>query len=174
MSAGARQPELPPALDGATSEAIEEIYARLDEELRQVGATCDACGECCHFDAFGHQLWVTRLELEYLIRVEGLRPVTGSGVCPYLEGARCVARRGRTVGCRVFHCEVGGKGSVERLEEIAERYSRELMELSGDRSFEELLAGLEGAAASAGRAQASDQPVDVDDGSVGSEDVDDG
>ena len=41
---------------------------------------CNACGNCCDFDAYGHRLYITPPELMYLadkIGKENLKPMTG-------------------------------------------------------------------------------------------------
>ena len=55
-----------------------------------------------------------------------------------MEGERCVAREGRAVGCRAFHCEKDPKV----IEELTARYQGELMSLLQDRSYGELLSSL--------------------------------
>lgn len=131
--------EVPPKeLTSSAREAITQIYEKLDRELAALGATCKACGECCSFDRYGHELWLSSVELAYLVEIEGLRPVDRRGVCPYMEGERCVAREGRAVGCRAFHCEMDPKA----IEELAARYQGELMSLLQDRSYGELLSSL--------------------------------
>jgi hypothetical protein len=46
---------------------LEGIYADLDRDLSELRPLCQTSGRCCRFKAYGHQLWTTRLELDYLI-----------------------------------------------------------------------------------------------------------
>jgi Fe-S-cluster containining protein len=127
-------------------EALEAIYRDLDREIEGLGVECAACGECCHLDAYGHELWLTDLELAYLAHRCGLRAPTVPGVCPYLEQGRCAARAGRSLSCRIFHCELD---SAEQ-ERLHEAYLQQVRRLDRDRcpeiGFGELLASLAAAA----------------------------
>jgi hypothetical protein len=69
-----------------------------------LGASCEACGRCCRFEEFGHELWLTNVELDYLEARHGTGDTARPGVCPYLDGALCSARAGRALACRTFHC----------------------------------------------------------------------
>jgi hypothetical protein len=93
-----------PALDHGARASLASLYADLDRELGEAGASCRACGSCCRLSEWGHELRVTPLELALLVERHGLRPPAGPGVCPYLEDGRCTAREGRALGCRAFHC----------------------------------------------------------------------
>jgi Fe-S-cluster containining protein len=106
--------------------AIEALYREVDAELRALGASCDACGRCCRFAEFGHELWVTNLELSYLLARHGRRGAAAAGACPYLDGDRCSARTGRALACRTFHCSL----SRDVVEEITNRYFERLRALA--------------------------------------------
>jgi len=103
-------------------ERVAEIYNWIDEQIVKKGSaeTCDACGKCCDFEAFGHKLYVTTLELMYLaanLPAEDIRAMNG-GVCPYNSGGKCSIYDYRFSGCRIFNC----KGDIEfqgRLSEAA-------------------------------------------------------
>ena len=122
---------MPPAPDplpaGSLTGAVdrcrrdEAFLADLAEILRQADAattsnTCRACGQCCHFEEFGHRLYVSTGELALLTAVEPPGPCR-PGRCPYQVGSRCTARQRRSLGCRVFFCdEAGGETSAELYE----------------------------------------------------------
>ncbi len=97
--------------------ALGELYRDLDAELAERGAACAACGRCCRFSEFGHELWVTDAEIEYLGARHGLRASADRGVCPYLEDGKCMAREGRSLSCRTFHCSL----PRDVVEELTER-----------------------------------------------------
>lgn len=106
--------------------ALKALYREVDAELRRLGASCEACGRCCRFAEFGHRLWMTNLEEEYLRARHGRREAVGPGACAYLDGASCSARAGRSLACRTFHCRLPA-GVVE---EITNRYFEKLRELA--------------------------------------------
>lgn len=55
--------------------AVQEIYLRLQTEIDQRKPLCVASGKCCHFDAYGHRLYVTTLELAaFLADIRALAP----------------------------------------------------------------------------------------------------
>ena len=107
----------------ALSERIARLYTLLDANLKsnpQKAGRCKTCGRCCNFEAFGHRLFVTTIELAYLahkLRVESLRPMTDS-ICPYNSAGLCTVYEHRFVGCRVFCCS-GEPAFQNRLSESA-------------------------------------------------------
>ena len=114
-------------------EELALLYRDLACAQSSLSATCHQCGACCNFREYDHELWVTNLELAYLIDTEGARTVAEAGVCPYMENNRCTARIGRTLGCRVFLCEQNAVEMEElhevffnRLRALAKKYNIEL------------------------------------------------
>lgn len=104
----------------AIDQAIQELYADLDAAIAKRRPVCNASGRCCRFEAFGHRLYVTGLEIAWFMN--GLASPepgagTGSGVrlqqytptpdCPYQIGGLCSTHAIRPLGCRVFFCEQG-------------------------------------------------------------------
>ena len=91
------------------SEIIQEvdaIYLWLDEQLAGLDQSCNACGDCCDFEAFGHRLYVTTPELMYFQYHVGPEiKAMPSGVCPYRIDGKCSVYRRRFSGCRIFSCE---------------------------------------------------------------------
>ncbi len=51
------------ALTPAVRDAVRSLYADLDAAVAERGPTCWVSGECCKFDAYGHRLYVTGLEI---------------------------------------------------------------------------------------------------------------
>lgn len=97
---------------------LEAIYSELDRELGTLRPLCQRSGRCCKFKEFGHQLWTTRVELDYLIEREGLpaQPSSG-GVCPYLQDGLCGVRDHRMLGCRIYFCDSGYASAMGPLYE---------------------------------------------------------
>lgn len=109
--------------------AVSAIYAALE---RRIEARCPLCinrGDCCKFDTFGHNLFVTPVELAYFISKKNGPLITGSGTCPFQQQGRCTARQARPMGCRIFFCEVAsqawqGDETEATLGEIKALHSR--------------------------------------------------
>jgi hypothetical protein len=102
------------------AKAVEEVYGWIDAKNAKRGASCNACGQCCCFESYGHRLFVTGVELEHFAEVVGRENVKAmaAGMCPYKEGLKCMAHGHRFAGCRIFTCT--GDADVEgRLSEEA-------------------------------------------------------
>jgi Fe-S-cluster containining protein len=108
--------------------ALESIYADLEAELDRLRPACSLSGRCCRFQEHGHQLWVTRLELEHLLRHEGPPPAGAAGTCPWLKEGRCGAREHRMLGCRIYFCDPAYRDAMGPLYEKYHRRIRELHE----------------------------------------------
>jgi len=85
--------------------AMQEFYAEADREIAEQGPNCWNKGECCRFGEFGHRLYVTTLEIVYYLATGNLPPPVTADACPHSLDGRCVVRRHRPLGCRVFHCD---------------------------------------------------------------------
>src|SRR5205085_12419488 len=48
-------------------ERLRSIYAAADAAVASAGPRCDASGRCCRFKEFGHTLFVSQLEADYLL-----------------------------------------------------------------------------------------------------------
>lgn len=112
-------------------DAVREFYRRLDATIAGHRPVCVSRGLCCHFEAFGHRLFVTSAELAYLVAYEG--PVRAAGKkqpCPYQVGGLCTARDARPAGCRVFFCDPAAEAwqgplteqSLRELKSLHEQY----------------------------------------------------
>ena len=112
---------------------LEALYGELAGELPSVGGVCTACGECCHFDRMDHELYATRLEIEYMKQC-GRPPdwSRGPDVCPFLspEG-KCGARAHRPLGCRTYFRVIGDRPGAEALYEKYLRGIREICREEG-------------------------------------------
>jgi Fe-S-cluster containining protein len=85
-------------------ERLRRILDEAEAEMAGLADSCEACGQCCDFDARGHKLYVSTGELAVLaLHAEIFRPRRGR--CSYQQGARCGARAARPLGCRLFYCK---------------------------------------------------------------------
>lgn len=123
-------PEAPPATIA---------FRRADAETRHVLGeanrawqrfSCQASGECCHFEVTGRQPWLWPSEWRTLLaalRRDGraLPPARADGACPFLDAAnRCTVYEARPLGCRTFFCHrrVGpGREPAAATNALAER-----------------------------------------------------
>ncbi len=111
-------------VEGALAE-LAEVYRRVDAECVQ--SDCRACGRCCHFETFGHRVYLTWIEALYLQRICGAAPgAFGPDSCGYQDGVLCRAREGRALACRVFFC----RGEEEAGAEMYERFLDEIRRIS--------------------------------------------
>lgn len=94
-------------LDPAFVTAMGTLYAELDAEVAAHAPACTNRGVCCKFEAFGHNLFATAIELAYfLATTDGpLRVPADRSHCPYQQEGQCTARDGRPTGCRIFFCD---------------------------------------------------------------------
>lgn len=84
--------------------ALAGLYERMDENSGG-DYGCRMCGSCCHFNAYGHRLYASRIEALYLFLHNGApRFAFSDDACGYQDGAACAAREGRVLGCRSFFC----------------------------------------------------------------------
>ncbi len=108
--------------------AVAELYGQLDDEVRRRGPVCWVSGRCCHFNAFGHRLWVTALEVAWVISqldAHRLGPVDLHAPCPFQVDALCTVHAIRPMGCRLFFCQ---QGTSQWQGEVYERF---LLKLRG-------------------------------------------
>ena len=110
------------------SSALREIYARLDRELEPFRRFCDSRGNCCHFNASGHMLYVTGLEAAEMARSgkPADRSLALAGTCPYLSGTMCGIREHRALGCRIYYCD---RTYEEQRNALYERFLKEIREI---------------------------------------------
>jgi Fe-S-cluster containining protein len=84
---------------------IIEIYDKLDLELSKINPGCNACGICCHFNTYGHVLYTSNIEVNYILENVNVPPHDpNQNICPFLKDNVCTIRDFRMLGCRVFFC----------------------------------------------------------------------
>ncbi len=105
---------------------LEAIYADLAGELEKLSPVCRRSGRCCRFKDFGHELWTTRLEVDYLADHAGPPPEGAVGFCPYLKDGLCSVRDHRMLGCRIYFCDPAYASAMGPL---YERYLRRIKDL---------------------------------------------
>ena len=89
------------------ADEIATIYADFERDRDVVRPRCDASGACCRFEAYGHRLFITTLEMAAFARSTRVAadPAWDGTGCPYQEGGRCDAHTSRPFGCRVYFCD---------------------------------------------------------------------
>ncbi len=111
--------------------ALRDLYARLDDAVRAKGPTCWLSGRCCNFEAYGHRLYVTGLEIAWVLRQRGEwraedAVALDAGGCPFQVNKLCTAHAMRPLGCRVFFCQ---EGTDEWQHALYEQFLNELRQL---------------------------------------------
>jgi hypothetical protein len=114
-------------------EELRELYGQLDAAVADLAPVCQISGRCCRFREYGHTLFLSAPETDYLLNEapEPVRPLDGGDTCPWQDShGRCTAREARPLGCRVYFCdpayeEAGRRLSelfIDRLKRLAERH----------------------------------------------------
>jgi Fe-S-cluster containining protein len=121
------------AADAGFLAGLQRLLRQADRAAREHRFKCRQCGECCRFAQFGHRLYVTAGELALMLKLApdlapepigkirsrragaqslGDRSAIRNGsrakpasLCPHQDQARCLARAGRALGCRLFFCD---------------------------------------------------------------------
>ena len=97
---------------------LRDLYAEFDRRTAEVAPVCRASGRCCDFEAFGHTLFASRLEVEVLVAESGLSAFDpATRLCPFWKERRCTARAPRPLGCRAFFCDEAKTGAMRELHE---------------------------------------------------------
>lgn len=122
--------------DAAVVEAIDAVHRRIEAAVIERGPRCDQSGRCCRFGEYGHDLFVTGLEIAVFLR-RASRPSNAIGrargvslpqlsserACPFMIDNACSVHAIRPAGCRIFFCEPGTQGWQQDL------YERSLVEV---------------------------------------------
>jgi hypothetical protein len=109
---------------------LRVVYNQVDQQVANLGPVCQLSGRCCRFAEYGHTLFVSSLEIRYLIAGAQApsRPLDRGDSCPWQDQqGRCTARDSRPLGCRIFHCDPSYQ---EVGQEISERFITELKRIT--------------------------------------------
>lgn len=117
-------------MDPGLRDRIAAVYRAADAAVAAAGPRCEASGRCCRFTEYGHTLFLSDLEAEYLLAAAPpiVGPVTPDG-CPFQVGGLCTAREPRPLGCRVYFCDPTFQ---DRMPEIIEAGIRDLKHIADE------------------------------------------
>lgn len=109
---------------------VLEIYREADAEVAAAGPVCIASGRCCRFQEYGHTLFVSALEAEFLLdQAPAYETPVSDAFCPFQKNNLCTAREPRPLGCRVYFCDPTYQ---QRAQDISEKYLRKLKDLADE------------------------------------------
>jgi Fe-S-cluster containining protein len=108
-----------PAAMTPMREGLLAIYDELAADIARAAPVCELSGRCCRFKEYGHTLFISRPEAEFLLE-QGLpeNAVVDEAGCPFQINGLCTARERRPLGCRVYFCDPKYAGTGEGLSEI--------------------------------------------------------
>ena len=110
-------------------QALHDLYAELDAEIRKRGPVCELSGRCCRFREYGHTLFLSEPEAHVLVgeAPPASRAIDDGATCPWQDPAgRCTAREARPLGCRIYYCD---PSFAEPATELSEVFIGKLKEL---------------------------------------------
>lgn len=127
----------------AALDSVEALYRELDAVVASHNPRCDASGRCCRFNTWGHQLFVSSLEMEYFAMRMGLIPIPASSEeqdglrialpqypavdgCPWQIDGLCSARDARPLGCRIYFCDPANQ---HWQPELYEKFHRQILDI---------------------------------------------
>ena len=99
------------------ADAVADVYATVAAAVDARRPACVASGRCCHFDAYGHDLFVTTLELAAFVRQLQATPTANPAGCPFQVGRLCGVHAIRPFGCRLFYCDPAAQPWQQNLYE---------------------------------------------------------
>lgn len=96
------------ALATERTRELDAHYATFEVHRQARLPRCDQSGRCCRFEAFGHRLFVTTMEVARFVQtrqdIARVEPWDGQG-CPYQIEGLCSVHSARPFGCRVYFCD---------------------------------------------------------------------
>lgn len=106
MKPGLRQSVLDAAGNPQLVQAVQQVYADLQEQIESRKPICVMSGKCCRFEEYGHRLYVTTVELGALLAgaLKSDRSWDGTG-CPFQQNKLCSVHTIRPFGCRIYFCD---------------------------------------------------------------------
>ena len=105
------------ALTPAARADVQRLYDRVGRAVAQASPRCEMSGRCCHFDEAGHELWSSRLEVEFALEHADGVPPAAPGRCPWHVDGLCTLRAGRPLGCRTYFCDTTWTEAGQALHE---------------------------------------------------------
>jgi Fe-S-cluster containining protein len=106
--------------------AVATVYAALADAIELRKPICKTSGRCCRFDEFGHQLFVTTMEMAAFVRQQSVPAKPSNGGCPFQIDGLCTVHTIRPFGCRIFFCD---ETSTQWQQEQYERFHQEFKRL---------------------------------------------
>ncbi|MBI1368938.1 MAG: hypothetical protein GC162_09830 [Planctomycetes bacterium] len=147
--------------EAAVDHALRDLYDRLVDDIAGRSPTCWLSGKCCKFESYGHRLYVTGLEIAWMLgqidadaraRLDAAE-LRGMDGCPFQMSKMCGVHAIRPLGCRIYYCDPAAKSWQN---EVYEQYQNELRRLHDQRGltyrYMEWRMGLEDARAAMGGA----------------------
>jgi len=123
--------------------ALTTLYADIAAAIAQQGPTCWVSGKCCKFDSYGHLLYVTGLEIAWMLQQPQAREVLSTGVDATVDGPEgacafqlkglCSVHTVRPLGCRVYFCQ---QGTQDWQNALYEQFLDRLRKLHDDLGIE--------------------------------------
>jgi Fe-S-cluster containining protein len=107
-----RPQEFRSAVEGAVDRpevysAVHNLYVALQDAIDLRKPICVSSGRCCRFDEFGHNLFVTTLEMATFVQdLRKAGPFRGRAPCAFQQDKLCSVHSIRPFGCRIFFCDV--------------------------------------------------------------------
>ena len=98
--------------------------------MARLGPVCELSGRCCRFLEYGHTLFVSTAEVQFLLgsAPPPQRPLDQGATCPWQDSrGHCTAREARPLGCRIYYCDPAFQEESHRL---SERFIDRLKRLS--------------------------------------------
>jgi hypothetical protein len=114
---------------------LRALYEELDREVARLGPICELSGRCCRFLEYGHTLFVSTAEVEFLLGAapRPQRPLDLGETCPWQDPlGRCTAREARPLGCRVYYCDPSIQPAAL---ELSERFIARLKQMTENHSL---------------------------------------
>ena len=139
------------ARDPTIGASLRQLYADLDADVASRNPTCWLSGKCCKFDSYGHKLYVTALEIAWVVnQLDGAgrgrlddAPVPDLDGCPFQLNGLCSVHALRPIGCRIYFCDPGAQAWQNEVYEAFLGRLRRLHEEQGlDYRYMEWRAGL--------------------------------
>ncbi len=120
--------------------AITALYDDMAQVIRDKAPVCWASGRCCNFNAYGHLLYVTGLEIAWFLSKlnEGKSDDAWTSrldlksPCPFQVNNLCTTHAIRPLGCRIYFCQ---RGTEEWQHEVYEIFQSRLRQLHDEHAL---------------------------------------